>query len=383
MKHCSYCGKELKDTQAWCPHCMHRQLAAATFENVPVERDAKHTRALRVIPCCLTAAAAVILAAVLVPAAFRPSPPVEAVVLPSESGAPVVLTEPEITSDPVIATEPTEAPSAVESHPVEQNYDDYVLREVDMNFFAQKLTEYLHQQYPNHLLPSEKLPGMKEYYFLLPSDLIHEQDWNYYLAASAWRILYSTSGLSYCVDWVKAQSSPVYNTGDVEMGKEISDYYPEYNGPLLTTTLFSIEYVGRVKYEDVTRADDHRFVVRYFLERPICNIDNFNSEQFLEAVRERLPSPYVWIDSFIKDELPYKELVWENYEHVWSLSIHYNDSSIEECVEYLYEQFCMSVASQSLPASYYYYDLYVSDYVADQPGTPYVVIAMRFFQGNS
>lgn len=349
----------------------------------PLYSETPSARLLQLLPCYVAAAAVIVLSAVLVPAAFRAPAPVDAVVLPSEGGTPVVLTEPEITSDPVIATEPAEAPSAVESHPVEQNYDDYVLREVDMNFFAQKLTEYLHQQYPNHLLPSEKLPGMKEYYFSLPSDWIHEQDWNYYLAASAWRILYPTSGLSYCVDWEKAQNSPVFNTGDVEMGKEISDYYPEYNEPFLTTTLFTIEYVGRVKYEDVTMADSHKFVVHYFLERPTCNIGNFNSEQFLQAVRELLPSPYVWIDSFIKGELPYKELVLEDYEHAWSLAIPCNGSSIEECAEYLYEQFCMSVASQRLPAAYYYYDLFVSDYVADPLGTSDVVISMRFFQGNS
>lgn len=357
MKHCSYCGKELKDTQAWCPHCMRRQLEAKAFENAPVERDAKHARALRVIPCCLTAAAAVILAAVLVPAAFRPSPPVEAVVLPSESGAPVVLTEPEITSDPVIATEPTEVPSAVE--PLlppfpEQNGDNDTFREVDMNFFAQEVIKYLQQKYPNNLIPAEKFPRMEMEYAVIPKNTIPADDWQSYLehtifsnffrgkyfSARYYLSMLGTACVDSSVDYAQIPSDP---------NQDISQFFPGSTRPH-NVCEFTIEYVGLS--DD---GQEHLFEVYTFLHRPTLIEENFDSVEFLELVKQLLPE-YNWVDSFTREEFSLIETIYSishvNDEIIYDHLLEHGVNT-ELTARYIAQQISID------PNEFDYYDVYL------------------------
>lgn len=357
MKHCHYCGKELKETQLWCPYCMRRQKEATPFENTSIKREVRHARAVRLLPCCLAAAFAVVLTAVLLSATLHHAEPASADTPPSEQESPVVLTEPETVTDLEITAE---VPSAAVSSPSISPAQDYVLREVDMDFYAQELTKYLHQQYPNHLIPSEKRPGMKQELFYLNTNVYHEQTWRYEIGLSAYDILSATKGLSFCYDKNKVRGLE----GGWEFGKDVSYYYPEEDSPLLSTALFTIEYLGRL---DEYR---HQFALYYFKERPVPETDAFNSELFIQMVRERMPPQYTYIDSFVKEEVPYREVDFGGIG-----TFYQNETDLtQQLINFLDLNF-------SNYASYPYYDVYIAEYSYDKTtGKPHIAALLLFFE---
>ena len=359
MKHCHYCGKcgkELKDTQVWCPYCMHRQQKAKLFENTSVKREVRRTRAVRLLPCCLAAASAVVLTAVLLSAALHQTEPAAADNLPSAYEAPIVLTEPEITSDPEVATE---VPSSASTSPSTPSVQEYVLQEADMNSLAQELTEYLHQQYPNHLSPSEKLPGMKQEFFYLSVNLYREQTYRYVIDSCAHTVLTSTQGLSFCYDEHKAQKHIPW-----ELGKDIHYYYPENDSPLLSTALFTIEYLG------LSDEYHHQFALYYLRDRPVPKTEQFNSGIFLQTVRELMSPQYTWIDSFVKEEIPYREA-----DYFLIGAFYKNETDLAQA---LISNLNLNISDYS---SYPYYDVYVSEFFYNKnTGEPCITVIIQFFE---
>lgn len=329
MKRCCSCGKELKERQTWCPHCMRRQTESAAFENAAVERDVKRARLLRAIPGGLTAAAAVTLAAVLIPAALRPYPPVKAVVSPSESNAPAMLTEPEITTDPMIAPEsehstrpviPSASPPPSSTPPVlspvtpagPAGHNDNTFQEVEMNFFAKEVTKYLQKKYPNNLIPTEKFSRMEKEYITIPQNTIPADNWRSYLDYSLYYYFFHATASGYnptststysvlCQVCMDSILYPPVLPDKFDIGQDIADVFPGSTRPAFICE-FAIEYIGLT--DD---GQKHLFAVYTFLHRPRLTEKDFNSIEFLEIVRQSLPE-YTWIDSFTREDFPFIEI---------------------------------------------------------------------------
>lgn len=325
MRQCCYCGKELKDNRQWCPHCMRHQQEPKRFENTPVERDVRRTLALRVTPCCLTVSTAVLLSVVLVSSGFRSPAPSEVVVPTSESDAPVVLTEPEITTDPAIVPEsehslrpviPSASPPPASTPPVlspttpagQAGNNDNTFQEVEMNFFAQEVTKYLQKKYPKNLIPTEKFSRMEKEYITIPKNTIPADNWRAYIDYSLYHYFFHDAGLGYnpttqtysvlCQVCMDSILYPPVLPNKFDIGQDITDVFPGSTRPAFICE-FAIEYIGLT--DD---GQKHLFAVYTFLHRPCLVEENFNSIELLEIVKQALPE-YTWIDSFTREDFPF------------------------------------------------------------------------------
>lgn len=224
---------------------------------------------------------------------------------PSDDSRPF---ESEIVSDHIKTSEmaPTRtAPPAVE-HPSAASgasSEGHILREVDINFFTQELTNYLHQQYPNHLYPTKKHSGMESCTGIEahPSTTpLYEETYSYYLGSSAFNIITAIMSTepefgTYLIDYA------FKNNYNYVPGSDITDSFPEESTPIDTRIDFTIEYAG------ISPNGSHSFDVYYHISRPVYKHENFNSEQWLDKVKQIMPPQYTWVDSFTTQEFSYSE----------------------------------------------------------------------------
>lgn len=304
MRYCNHCKKALPNGHQWCPYCMQRLQPAKPFKNTPLKSNIIRARAIQIVPYSLIAIAAIGLVSALIGRAMLSPPSVIAEnTQPSGDSQPF---ESEISSDYTETSEtarswvdsPTaELPSAVSGSSAE----DHVLREVDIDFFTQELIDYLHQQYPNHLYPTKKHSGMESCTGIEahPSTTpLYEETYSYYLGSAAFCIMTSIMSAEpelgqYVID------DAFRNNYNYVPGSDITDSFPEESTPVDTRIDFTIEYAG------ISPNGSHSFDVYYHISRPVYKHENFDSEQWLDKVKQIMPPQYTWVDSFNAQEFSY------------------------------------------------------------------------------